>query len=144
MKFFTRWEIFAFGSAFFAGLTAVLGKMGVADINSNLATFIRTVVIVGVGALILFCKNEWQRPDTIGIKTWVFLILSGIATGLSWLCYYRALALGPVSKVAPIDKLSVLFAILLGIVFLGEKLTWPAACGAGLITVGAMVIAVWG
>ena len=144
MKFVTRWDIFAFGSALFAGLTAVLGKMGVADINSNLATLIRTLVIVGVSALILFCKNEWRPPDTIGIKTWFFLILSGIATGLSWLCYYRALALGPVSKVAPIDKLSVLFAILLGIVFLGEKITWPAACGAGLITVGAMVIVVWG
>ncbi len=144
MKWLSRWEIFALGSAFFAGLTALLGKMGVANINSNLATLIRTLVIVGVTTAILFWRNEWQRPEAIGIKTWIFLVLSGIATGLSWLCYYRALQLGPVSKVAPIDKLSVAFAILLGIIILGEKLTWQTALGGLLITIGAIVVVVWG
>ena len=140
MKWFSRWEVFALASAFFAGLTALFGKIGVADINSNFATLIRTFTIIVVTSLILFFRHEWQRPETIGVKTCFFLILSGIATGLSWLCYYRALQLGPVSKVASIDKLSVAFAILLGIIFLGEKFTWPLAVGAGLIILGAVVV----
>lgn len=140
MKWFGRWEIFALASAFFAGLTAFLGKMGVMGINSNLATFIRTVVVLMMTACILSWRHQWQWPQGAAMKAWVFLVLSGAATGLSWLCYYRALSLGPVSKVASIDKLSVAFAIILGVLFLGENLTWPMAVGAGLIIAGAMVI----
>ena len=137
------WQLFALGSAFFAGLTAFFGKLGVAGINSNLATFIRTIVIIAVTAGIISSRQEWQRPSSITPNTWLFLVLSGIATGLSWLCYYRALQLGPVSKVAPLDKLSVAFAIILGIAFLGEQLTWPVAAGASLIIVGAIVMVVF-
>jgi len=134
------WILFALGSAFFAGLTALFGKIGVAGINSNLATFIRTIVILGVTAAILSLRDEWRPTGPIQPKTWLFLVLSGIATGFSWLCYYRALQLGPVSKVAPIDKLSVVFAILLGILFVGEALTWPVAIGGGLIVAGSIVM----
>ncbi len=140
MKWFSRWEFFACGSAFFAGLTAFLGKMGVMNVNSNLATFIRTVVVLVMTAGILSWRHQWQWPQGAATKAWLFLVFSGIATGLSWLCYYRALSLGPVSKVAPIDKLSVAFAIVLGILFLGENLTWPVALGAGLIILGSLII----
>lgn len=140
MNWLNRWELYALGSAFFAGLTAILGKLGVAGINSNLATFIRTLVIIVVTAVILFIRDEWRKPESIPTNTWLFLILSGIATGLSWLCYYRALQLGPVTKVAPIDKLSVAFAILLGVLFLGEHLTWPVAVGSSLIILGSLVM----
>ncbi|MEO6689860.1 MAG: EamA family transporter [Dokdonella sp.] len=136
----SNWILFALGSAFFAGLTALFGKIGVAGINSNLATFIRTLVILAVTAAILSLRDEWQPSAPIQPKTWLFLVLSGIATGLSWLCYYRALQLGPVSKVAPIDKLSVVFAILLGVLFVGESMTWPIAIGGGLIVAGSVVM----
>lgn len=140
MKWFSRWEFFALASAFFAGLTAFLGKMGVVNVNSNLATFIRTVVVLVMTACIISWRHQWQWPQGAVLKAWMFLVLSGIATGLSWLCYYRALGLGPVSKVASIDKLSVAFAIILGILFLGENLTWQLALGAGLIILGAVLI----
>lgn len=134
------WILFALGSAFFAGLTALLGKLGVAGINSNMATLIRVVVIFVVTAALVASRSEWQRLDTIAPKTWLFLVLSGIATGLSWLCYYRALQLGPVSRVAPIDKLSVVVAIVLGIVVVGEPLTWPVAIGGAMIVGGSIVM----
>ncbi len=134
------WIPFALGSAFFAGLTALFGKIGVAGINSNLATFIRTLVILGVTASILSLRDEWRPASPIQPQTWIFLILSGIATGLSWLCYYRALQLGPVSRVAPVDKLSVVFAIALGVLFVGETMTWPIAIGGGLIVAGSVVM----
>ena len=134
------WVLFALGSAFFAGMTALLGKLGVAGINSNMATLIRVVVILVVTGLIVTSRSEWQPLATISTRTWVFLVASGIATGLSWICYYRALQLGPVSMVAPIDKLSVVVAILLGILFAGETLTWPVALGGGLIVTGTLVI----
>jgi bacterial/archaeal transporter family protein len=137
------WLLFALGSAFFAALTALFGKLGVAGINSNLATFIRTIVILIVTAGILSLRNEWARPSGLPVSSWVFLVLSGVATGLSWLCYYRALQLGPVSKVAPIDKLSVAIAIVLGIVVLGEQVSWSLAIGGALIVLGAIVIAVF-
>lgn len=140
MSLRSNWILFALGSAFFAGLTALFGKIGVAGINSNLATFIRTLVILAVTAAILSLRDEWQPSAPIQPKTWLFLVLSGIATGLSWLCYYRALQLGPVSKVAPIDKLSVVFAILLGVLFVGESMTWPIAIGGGLIVAGSVVM----
>ena len=135
------WLIFALGSAFFAGLTAILGKVGVASLNSNLATLIRTVVILAVTTAIVSWRREWNLPGPIAAVPVAFLALSGVATGLSWLCYYRALQLAPASLVAPIDKLSVVFAIVLGIVVLGEPLTWRVALGGLLIVAGALVIA---
>lgn len=139
-----KWAIFALASAFFAALTAIFGKLGVEGINSNMATLIRTVVIFFVIILIVYLRHEWQKLSTISTHAWLFLILSGIATGLSWLCYYKALQLGEVSKVAPIDKLSVVFAIVMGIVILGEKLTWVNSLGGLLIFAGAMVIVFFG
>jgi len=140
VKLFPGWVLFAFGSAFFAALTAIFGKLGVTGVNSNFATFIRTIVILFVTAGILSLRAEWQKPGTISPYSWLFLVLSGIATGLSWLCYYRALQIGPITKVAPIDKLSVAFAIILGVLFIGEKLTWSVAIGGSLIVAGSIVI----
>ncbi|MDG2949505.1 EamA family transporter [Exercitatus varius] len=136
-----NWLIFAFGSAFFAGLTAILGKLGVEGMNSNLATFIRTVVILFVIGGIITARNEWQLPQHIAAKPLTFLILSGIATGLSWLCYYRALQLAPASWVAPIDKLSVVIAIVLGVVLLGEAVSLKLVIGSLLICSGVLVLA---
>jgi bacterial/archaeal transporter family protein len=135
------WRIFALGSAFFAALTAIFGKVGVSDINSDLATFLRTLVILVVAALIIFARHEWQRPDTLSAKGVIFLVLSGVATGLSWLCYYRALQTGPASRVAPIDKLSVVLVVLFAVSFLGERFTWKVGLGSALITLGAVLMA---
>jgi transporter family protein len=140
MNFNSNWVLFALGSAFFAALTALFGKIGVVGMNSNLATFIRTVIILIVIAGIVTLRGEWQKPGVVSSHSWLFLILSGVATGLSWLCYYRALQLGPISKVAPIDKLSVALAIILGVLFVGETLTWPVALGGALIVAGSIVI----
>jgi transporter family protein len=134
------WRLYALGSALFAALTAIFGKVAVSEINSDLATFFRTIVILIVAALILWARNEWQRPDALSSKGILFLILSGIATGFSWLCYYRALQLGPASRVAPIDKLSVVFVVLFAAAFLGERLTWKVGIGTGLITAGAVLM----
>jgi transporter family protein len=136
------WLIFALGSAFFAGLTAILGKVGVAGLNSNLATLIRTVVIFAVTAALVSFRKEWIAPASLAVRPVTFLVFSGVATGLSWLCYYRALQLAPASLVAPIDKLSVAFAIALGVLVLGEPLTWQLAVGGALIVAGALVIAI--
>src|SRR5580692_3036014 len=127
------WRLFAIGSAFFAALTAIFGKVGVSEINSDLATFLRTLVILLVAALLICARHEWQRPDSLSGKGVLFLVLSGVATGLSWLCYYRALQLGPASAVAPIDKLSVVFVVIFAVAFLGERLTWKIGCGASLV-----------
>ena len=135
------WKIFALGSAFFAGLTAIFGKLGVEGLNSNLATLIRTVVIFFITALIVSWRNEWQLPQTLRPQAIAFLVLSGVATGLSWLLYYRALQMAPASQVAPIDKLSVAFAIVLGVLFLGEALTLKLVIGGSLIVIGALVLA---
>ncbi len=135
------WQYFALASAFFASLTAIFGKLGVTDLNSNLATFIRTVVILVVAAALVTFRGEWQRPETLPLRSLIFLILSGVATGASWLCYYRALQMGEASKVAPIDKLSVVFVIFLSLIFLGEKLTWKVGIGGALVAAGALVLA---
>lgn len=134
------WFTWALLSAFFAGLTAVLAKVGVENVNSNLATAIRTVVILIFAWAVAFLTS---RPSlsTIGRRTWIFLILSGIATGLSWLCYFRALQLGEASQVAPVDKLSVVVAIALAAIFLREPLTWHHWVGGILIFTGAVVLA---
>ena len=137
----SSWFIFALGSAFFAGLTALLGKLGVENVNSNMATFIRTIVILVVSALIISMNSEWQRIDKLPSRTLLFLIFSGIATGLSWLCYYRALQLGHVAQVASVDKLSVAFAIFLSAIILGETLSWQSILGCILIVSGSIVIA---
>ena len=134
------WFIWALLSAFFAGLTAVLAKVGVAHVNSNLATAIRTVVILIFAWLVAFLTNT-EPLSKIEIRTWIFLVLSGIATGLSWLCYFRALQLGQASRVAPVDKLSVVVAIALAAIFLHEKMTWHHWCGGLLILSGAVVLA---
>lgn len=135
------WQLFALGSAFFAALTAILGKLGVSEVNSNLATLIRTVVILVVTAGIVSARTEWEplgRLSRIGV---LMLVFSGVATGLSWLCYYRALQMAPASKVAPVDKLSVALVIVLAVVFLGEPLTWKVALGGLLVVAGVLVLA---
>jgi len=134
------WFVWALFSAFFAGMTAVLAKVGVEHVDSNLATAIRTVVILFFAwAVALATKN--QSFSSISKRTWIFLILSGIATGLSWLCYFRALQLGEASQVAPVDKLSVVVAIALAAIFLHERMTWHHWVGGTLIFTGAIVLA---
>ena len=138
---FPNWVYYALGSAFFAGLTALFGKIGVTGINSNLATLLRTMVVLLFSGGIVLATGEWQNPSKLPGKTLTFLILSALATGASWLCYYRALQLGPASKVAPIDKLGVVFAMLLAFIFLGEKADFKTVSGGVLILAGALVIA---
>jgi bacterial/archaeal transporter family protein len=136
-----EWLFWSILSALFAGATAILAKIGVAEINSNLATAIRTTVILVFTWTIALLTTRGSELLAIERRAWVFLVLSGIATGLSWLCYFRALKLGEVSKVAPIDKLSVVIAMVLAIALLGEKLSMRGGIGAGLIIVGAIVLA---
>jgi bacterial/archaeal transporter family protein len=135
-----NWFTWALLSAFFAGVTAVLAKVGVEGIDSNMATAIRTVVIL-IFAWSVALWTDQEPLSTIGMRTWIFLILSGIATGLSWLCYFRALQLGEASRVAPVDKLSVFVAIVLAAIFLHERLTWHHWVGGTLILAGAIVLA---
>jgi transporter family protein len=135
------WKWYAFASAFFAGLTAILGKIGVAGINSNVATLIRTVVIFFLVLGIVLFRGEWQWPQQMPSKSITFLVLSGVATGLSWLFYYHALQLAPASLVAPIDKLSVAFAIVLGVVFLKETMDMQTALGGAMVVLGAVILA---
>ena len=134
-------QFYALGSAFFAGLTAIFGKLGVSHINSNLALFLRTIIIILLLLGVITARKEWQRPAELPWQDVLFLILSAVMTGLSWMCYYRALQLGPASAVAPIDKLSVVFAIVLAVIFLGEALTWKVALGGSLVTLGVLILA---
>jgi len=134
------WLFWALLSALFAGLTAILAKIGVKDVDSNLATAIRTTVILVFAWSVAFARTNLDLA-AVTRKTWLFLILSGLATGASWLCYFRALQLGEASKVAPIDKLSVVVAIVLAAVFLHESMTWHHWVGGALIVIGAIVIA---
>ena len=136
------WQLFALGSAFFAAVTAILGKLGVSEVNSNLATLIRTVVILVVTAGIVSARSEWEPLGRLSRFGVLMLVFSGVATGLSWLCYYRALQMAPASKVAPVDKLSVALVIVLAVVFLGEPLTWKVALGGLLVVAGVLVLAV--
>jgi transporter family protein len=135
-----NWLTWALLSAFFAGLTAILAKIGVQNISSNLATAIRTVVILIFVWAVAVASNH-EKISSIGTPTWIFLVLSGMATGLSWLCYFRALQLGQASQVAPVDKLSVVIAIALAAIFLHEHLTWHQWLGGLLIFAGAIVVA---
>jgi transporter family protein len=136
-----NWIFWAILSAFFAGITAILAKIGVANVDSNLATAIRTTVVLIFTWGIVLAFGPAFSLVTISRRTWLFLTLSGLATGLSWLCYFRALQIGEASKVAPIDKLSVVFVIILGALVLHEKLSWHQWVGGTLIVVGAMIIA---
>lgn len=128
-------------SAGFAALTAIFAKLGVANVHPDLATFIRTLVIVALLAVILVTTGQWQPPDSIPRRTWLFLTLSGLATGGSWLCYFRALQLGDAARVAPIDKLSVVLVALFGVLFLGESLSPLNWLGVLLIGSGVVLIA---
>lgn len=134
------WKYYALLSAFFAALTAILAKVGVSGINSNLATAVRTTVILLITWGIVIFGGAYKTIPELNRKNLIFLCLSGIATGLSWLCYFKALDLGEVSKVAPIDKLSVAFAILLSIVFLHEAVDIKVLIGGALIVLGSLVI----
>ncbi len=135
------WKLFAFGSALFAGLTAVLSKVGVKDVPSNLATLIRILVLLPIVAVIVVMRGEWRPIASLSRSTLVFLALSGLATGFSWLCYYRALQLGPASVVAPIDKLSLVVAVVLAVAFLGEHLRAVEWVGLVLIVAGTLTMA---
>lgn len=134
------WALFAVLSAVFAALTSILAKVGIEGVNSNLATAIRTVVVLAMAWGMVFLTNTQNGITSISRKSWVFLILSGLATGASWLCYYRALQLGEASKVVPIDKLSVVITLVLAFVFLHESFTGKSLIGAVLITAGTLVM----
>jgi transporter family protein len=139
---FSSWQVWAVLSAVFAALTAIFAKVGVEDINSDVATFIRTVVVLLSLAAILYATGQLTNPGPITAKSWIFLILSGLGTGASWLCYFRALKLGPATLVAPIDKLSVVLVALFGVAFLGERPSLNGWLGITLIAAGAVLIAI--
>ena len=137
---FTMWFLYALGSAVFAALTSILAKIGIEGVNSTLATALRTVVVLGMSGVMVFVSGAQSgRPD-IGRRSWLFLVLSGLATGASWLCYYKALQIGEASKVVPVDKLSVVFTLILAFVVLHEQFTVKSAIGAALITAGTLVM----
>ena len=137
----SSWPFWAFLSAVFAALTAIFGKIGVEKINSDFATLIRTVIILALLAVIVTAIGAWQPLASVSRKTYLFLLLSGLATGASWLCYYRALKIGPASGVAPIDKMSVLLVAIFGVMFLGERLQARNWIGIGMIAVGTILVA---
>jgi transporter family protein len=134
------WWIYALLSALFAALTAIFAKIGIKGVDTNVATAIRTVIILIVAWGIVLFKGSQGNIGTLTRNNWIFIVLSGLATGLSWIFYFKALQLGEVSQVAPVDKLSVALAIVLSIVFLGEPLTWKNAIGALLIISGTLVL----
>jgi len=136
------WLLFAILSAVFAALTSILAKIGIEGVNSNLATAIRTVVVVAMAWVMVFITNAQSGVLDISRKSWIFLILSGLATGASWLCYYRALQIGEASKVVPIDKLSVVITLILAFVFLHEKFTAKSIIGCILIGVGTLIMVI--
>ena len=136
-----NWQAWALLSAAFAAATALLAKVGVQGVNSHLAMAIRTVVILLAAWSLAFATGGTSGIKSLSPKTWLFLALSGLATGASWACYFRALQMGPASKVAPLDKLSVPIVVVLSVLLLGENLDWKVALGAALITAGAIVIA---
>ena len=135
------WQLWALASAAFAALTAIFAKVGIENVNSDFATFIRTIVIIAALAAFLFATEQWQDPGVISGRTYLFLILSGLATGGSWICYFRALKIGNAAQVAPIDKLSVVLVAIFGVIFLGERLTLPNWIGVALIAAGAILVA---
>ena len=137
----SSWLFWALLSAIFAALTAIFAKVGVENVNSDLATFIRTLVVVAALGVILTATGQFQAPDSISARSYLFLLLSGLGTGASWLCYFRALKLGEAAKVAPVDKLSVVLVAVFGVIFLGERLSAPNWLGIALIAAGAILVA---
>ncbi|HVY51030.1 MAG TPA: EamA family transporter [Devosia sp.] len=135
------WQFWALGSAAFAALTAIFAKIGVENVNSDFATFIRTIIILIAAGAMVVITNHWQAPATVTPKTWTFLVLSGLATGLSWICYFRALKIGNAAQVAPIDKLSVVMVAIIAAIFLGEKMSAVNWIGVALIGAGAVLVA---
>lgn len=140
MAWTANWTVWALLSAVFAAATAILGKLGVQQIDSNLATLIRTAVILVLTLAIVGATGGYRLPPSLG-RAWWPLVLSGLATGASWLCYYRALQLGPASRVAPVDKLSVVLVAVFAVAFLGERLSVREWAGVALITTGAVLVA---
>ncbi|HYF48436.1 MAG TPA: EamA family transporter [Planctomycetota bacterium] len=136
-----QWLVFALLAAVFAALTNIFGKIGVADIPSNFATLIRIVVIFAFTTVVVFARGEWSNPVALPSRTLLFLVLSGLATGLSWLCGFRALQLGQASQVGPVDKLSVVLVMIAGVLFLGEQLNWKQWLGGVLILCGVLLVA---
>lgn len=136
------WFLFALGSAIFAALTSILAKVGIEDVNSNLATAIRTVVVLAMAWGMVFITGAQTGIGSISRKSWLFLILSGLATGASWLCYYHALKIGEASKVVPVDKLSVVLTLILAFVFLHEKFTPKSLLGCALIAAGTLLMVI--
>lgn len=134
------WFVFALLSAVFAALTSILAKVGIEGVNSNLATALRTIVVLAMAWGMVFLTNAQGGISAISKKSWLFLVLSGLATGASWLCYYKALQLGEASKVVPIDKLSVVITLILAFVFLHESFTSKSVIGAVLITAGTLIM----
>lgn len=137
----SSWTFWALLAAAFAALTAIFGKVGVADVDPDVATVIRTVVILISLSFLLLAMGKLHSPGPLTAKTWVFLVLSGLATGASWICYFRALKLGPASLVAPVDKLSVVLVGLFGVLFLGERLSPTQWIGLALVGSGAVLLA---
>lgn len=135
------WQFWALLSATFAAMTAIFAKVGVENVGSDFATFIRTCVILGAVAGILTASGQWQSFSLVSTKSYVFLVLSGLATGASWLCYFRALKMGDAARVAPIDKMSVVLVALFGVALLGEKLSLANWAGVALVAAGALLIA---
>lgn len=138
---FAAWQFWALLSASFAALTAIFAKVGIEGINSDFATFIRTIVILGALAAIISATGQWQPLNQVSQKSWIFLVLSGLATGASWICYFRALQMGEAAKVQPIDKLSVVLVALFSVTFLGESLSLLHWLGIGLVAAGAVILA---
>jgi transporter family protein len=138
----TSWQLWAILSAAFAALTAIFAKLGVENVNSDLATFIRTVVVIAALAVLLTMTGQWQPLESISRKTYGFLLASGLATGASWLCYFRAMKIGEAARVAPIDKLSVVMVAMIGVVFLGERLSATNWLGIALVGVGVLLTAI--
>lgn len=136
------WQLWAVLSAVFAALTAIFAKVGVENVNSDLATFIRTIVVVCVLGLIVYATRQFQNPANISGRTYLFLVLSALGTGASWLCYFRALKLGDAAQVAPIDKLSVVLVAVFGVVFLGERLSVLSWAGIAMVAAGAILVAI--
>ena len=134
------WFIFAILSAIFAALTSILAKIGIEGVNSNLATAVRTIVVLLMAWFMVFITGNQNGIVDISKKSWIFLILSGLATGASWLCYYKALQLGEASKVVPIDKLSIVITIVLAFIFLGEQITLKTLIGCCLIVTGTFIM----
>ena len=141
MTALSSWQLWAVLSSVFAALTAIFAKIGVENINSDFATFIRTVVILITLGFILAATGQFQAPGSVSGRTYLFLVLSGLATGGSWICYFRALKIGQAAQVAPIDKLSVVLVAIFGVIFLGERLTVPNWLGVALIAAGAVLVA---